>query len=188
MISDEQRFVWDIESLQDVAKYPDTRNLIDSSVILRRLLTDSAGPLIHRIAKRVDMQPRFTVLLKSTKEDVERLISEMTPDIVAMQINPDPSVMHGASTQQVGLDALLAIPVAYFEGKLLTVKEMINYVANVGGGVHKGQPKKKDNAETIHRTANILAVNGNPYPVENLKGIVNITIAGLTPHYLRLRV
>lgn len=191
MISDEQRFVWDIESLAEIAKYPHPKNLLDASVVLRRLLTDSAGPLIHRIAKRVDLKPRFRIFVGGTRSDFQAIIDGMPErardTLVSLYMNPDPSIAEAANTREVGLDEFLASPITYFEGKMLTVKEIINYVANVGGGVHQGKPSNRDNAETIHRTANTVWMNGRPYPLENLRNLLNITLYALTPHYRRLK-
>jgi hypothetical protein len=189
MISDEQRFVWDLDSLRDIAKSPAPKNLLDASVILWRLLTDSAGPLIHRISRKTGLKPRFRVFVNREKNEFQQLIDgfPVKDSLISMYLNPDPSIADKPNTKEVDLDEFLACPMTFFEGKILTVKEIINYVANVGGGVHQGQPTRRDNAQTIHRTANSLWINGKPYPLENLRNIMNITTAALVPHYDRLR-
>lgn len=189
MFSDEQLFLWDIDALQEISKYPHAKNLLSASVILRRLLTDSGQPLVHRICRKLNMKPTFKLFSKRKKEDFQKFVDTFPAkeSLICVYLNPDPSITDTPSTNEVGLDEFLASPITAFEGKILTVKEIINYVANVGGGVHQGKPTKRDNAETIHRTANSIWMNGLPYPLENLRNIINITIAGLTPQRDRLR-
>lgn len=43
------------------------------------------------------------------------------------------------------------------------MKELILYTANVGGGVHHGKPRDKDNAKVIHADAAKILIEGNPY-------------------------
>jgi hypothetical protein len=59
--------------------------------------------------------------------------------------------------------------------------------SNACGGAHKGKPRKKDNAEFIHDTANSVIIFGHPHPVGKLIDIVEIVVDALTPLRLALR-
>lgn len=73
-------------------------------------------------------------------------------------------------------------------GKLITIKEVIQYCANVGGGIHQRNPRDKNNAKTIHATANSILINNVPYPIGYLRNIVNICIMAILPVYERVRI
>jgi hypothetical protein len=190
MISSERRFVYDIDSLRQIASNPTEQNLLNSTVFLRRILTDSAGPSLHKVAKGRDFIPRF------------RVVDLPKPDAVphggqlhSFQIqNPDPSENPALPTKEIGLDDFLGLFLGRTEGVDYTVKQIINYVANVGGGVHHGEPKNKDNAKQIHHTAAEVQIHfyhgeqHYPYPVWLTRSIINIVLEALRPLYERLRV
>jgi len=55
MIPPEARFVWDIDALREIQKYPHTRNLVEASAILRRLLLESEC-LLHKVSRNRDFK------------------------------------------------------------------------------------------------------------------------------------
>lgn len=185
LFSNEQRFVWDIDALQEILRYPTQPHLLDASVILRRLLTDSGEPLLHKVARGRDFKPRFVV---SGKSGDPELAAKLFEGLVFAWRNPAFSHYAGSvPTRDLGLDEFLAEVVTRIGKTRITVKELINYVANVGGGVHQGSPRKKDNAEAIHTSAGQIMINGNPYPLDGMANIAKITVAALYPLYLRIR-
>lgn len=78
-------------------------------------------------------------------------------------------------------------PAHYAAGVPLTVKHLINYVANVGGGVHLGKPSTRDNAPLIHETADTFQMNGVPYPLSIMRPVVRVTLEALFPLYHQLQ-
>lgn len=183
MYSDEQRFVWDIDALQEIVKYPDARHLVEASAILRRLLTDSAGPLMHKVAAGRDFKPRFKVA-PSGREELDSILGDK---LLFHWSNPDPTWGGGIQFREMSLDAFLAEPMVFAASKKISVKHLINYMANVGGGVHQGKPTKRDNAEEIHATGSNVELEGFPYPVASIAPITKIVVEALMPLYLRLR-
>ncbi|WP_156467800.1 MULTISPECIES: hypothetical protein [unclassified Methylobacterium] len=144
MYSDSEIFVYDVERLSEIISNPTAGNLISASAILRRIFMDDGVPLIHKVARLVDLKPRFKIYSGYTKdsfEDLHKALSEIAP-LNHLYQNPDPSISPAAITREVGLDEFLGLPFHYAEGKSISVKDIINYCANVGGGVHKGEPKK----------------------------------------------
>jgi hypothetical protein len=59
IVSNEHRFVIDIDSLREILRNPNTKNLL-ASAVFRRLLTDGHA-LMHKVAKGRDFKPRFVV-------------------------------------------------------------------------------------------------------------------------------
>ena len=186
MFSNEYIFVADIDDLQRILKYPDTRNLLGASAILRRLLTDKQ-PLLHKVAKGRDFKPRFVVALRVEPEPPPPAKEAGFTSLKFEWTNPALDVRHGMPTKELGLDDFLREPVHQVGSTRITIKQLINYVANVGGGVHQGSPRKKDNAPTIDASAQSVIIGGNPYPLASMANIAKITRDALYPLYLRVR-
>jgi len=131
LFSDERIFVLDIDALQEIVKYPDTRNLLDASVRLRRILTDSGEPLLHKVGRGRDFKPRFKIAVEREDNPYGRPEEFLGEKLLHMWSNPDPSGFPNVSTKEVGLDDFLRSRRHYTRGTEISVKEMINYVANV---------------------------------------------------------
>jgi len=186
LYTNEQRFVWDVDALREIGKYPHPRNLLDASAILRRLLTDDRC-LLHKVAKGRDFKPRFAVAVRDKMEPPEEVKKYGITKLAFLWTNPSLDIRDGMPTRELGLDAFLAEPVHQIDQTMITVKQLINYVANVGGGVHQGAPKNRDNAPTIDASAKVLIIQGKPYPLASIEHIAKITVTALYPLYLRVR-
>ncbi|MDN3624858.1 hypothetical protein [Methylobacterium isbiliense] len=186
MYTNEQLFVWDLDKLRQISQNPHPRNLLDGSAILRRLLTDSSGPLLHKAAKGRDFKPIFRVI---GSPEGDRLLEDIFASgaVTFRYSNPDPDALKEGAGMQLGLDGFLARKIHFVDGKPITIKEVINFCANVAGGVHAGQPSRRDNAEVLYNNSSNVLVNGKPFPVESIRSIIDITIQALEPLYERLR-
>ena len=184
MYSDEQIFVWDVESLQAISANPTQRNLLDSSAILRRLLMDDGGPLVHKVARKFGVKVKYRVLNRSI-EDLSDMdgVGGATP--VHFFQNPMP--FESGNAIEVDLGKMLSTPMHRVCGSVLTVRDLIRYCSDVGGGVHQGKPKDRGNAKIIHETANDIWFGGSPYPLMELQAVIKIVLAALMPMYERLR-
>ena len=180
MIPPEARFVWDIDALREIQKYPHTRNLVEASAILRRLLLESEC-LLHKVSRNRDFQARFEMFKPVEPMNHPKSAFEWS--------NPDPSsVASPKNTQSLNLDAFLREPICTAGSTKITVKEVILYVANVGGGVHLGRPRNKDNAKSIDALANNGVWFGSqPIPIMILGPICNIVVKALMPLYQKVR-
>jgi hypothetical protein len=178
IVSNEEKFVIDIDSLREILKNPNTKNLLDASAILRRLLLDGHA-LMHKVAKGRDFKPRFVVpalTLMPMPEGIPEPSFWWT----------DPSAVHDRPTKDLGLDAFLSEPLHLVDGANITVRQVIDYVANVGGGVHQGKPRD-EKAKLIHETSDQTIIMGHAYPLASIRGIVQVTFNALIPLYFRVR-
>jgi hypothetical protein len=192
MFDDGLRFVWDIDALTKISANPTPQHLLDASVILRRLLIDDS-PLIGRMASRTGLGLKFRIFSGNAQSDFQELAEDLMSiaDLQYFGVNPNPGIFgekyaeeHGL---EVNLDKFLKTPMKFVHGKTITVYELIHYVANVGGGAHQGKPGAKRNAELIHQTANMLIIDGSPYPLDALRAIISITVTAAQSIYERLR-
>lgn len=189
MLSNEHIFILDIDALREIVKYPDTRNLLSASAILRRLLTDEGQPLLHKVARGRDFKPRFVVAIRDQSDEPPAPAKEYgLTNLKFRWTNPSLDVRQGVPTRDLGLDAFLSEPVHQIGPTQITIKELINYVANVGGGVHQGAPRKRDEAgKIIDASSNSVIINGHPYPLASMVHIAKITVDALDPLYQRVR-
>lgn len=189
MFKDVQIFLWDVEQLKEIQRNPSPRNLLASSAILRRILMDDGVPLIHKVSRELDLKIRFTVFYDAGKNEFDQIIENIPVKrgLKHIYINPDTTISNNAKTKDVDLGEFLAVPMFLAQDKSLTVKEIIRYCANVGGGVHKGVPRDRDNAKIIHETANEVWFNNVPYPIEIMRNIVNICVEAFQPAYDRIK-
>lgn len=189
MFSDEQVFVWDVESLQAIAQNPNPRNLLAASAILRRLLMDMGEPLLNKVSRKVDIRPLFKVLSYQNDSGFRNFYDKMPvkASLTHFYINPDTSIYPSANTMQIDLGRFLALEVFNTSGTHIKIKDLIKYCSDVGGGVHQGKPRNKNNAQLIHDTSADLLMNGHPYPLECLRNIVNMSIEAMLPIFNRLR-
>lgn len=184
MYSNEQRFAWDIDALREILNNQTPKNLLDASVILRRLLMDDGGPLLVKVSKSIDHKLIFRA--NSGVSDAEDH-GLLTKGSLFLWENPSCRVTSPDHLKSMGLDEFLKLKTHYVEGNYLTVNEIVKYCANVGGGVHQGIPKEKHNAKLIHETKEILSINGVPYPLWALVQLIEIIIDASIPIYDRLR-
>ena len=183
MYSDIEVFVWRFESLRDLIENPNDGNLLSASAILRLMLIDDGNPLILKVAKGRDFSPVFVVRDKPTLKTKQLEAGEHSFQIGHISPQSDSDTV-----KRLKLNEFLALKVIGLDDAHISVHEILSYVANVGGGIHKGSPKFKHNAREIHAYSGRIGFLGHPYPVEMVRQIGEITLVALSPLYHRLRV
>jgi hypothetical protein len=123
MISDEQRFVWDVESLREIVRNPSPRNLIDSTVPLRRLLMDDGEALVVKVARKCGMKVQFNVLTSSNRDGFQSIIDGLPVKrgLSMIYMNPNPSIYPNAVRENVDLGRFLSTPTTYLDGSKITI-------------------------------------------------------------------
>lgn len=189
MFSNEQRFVWDIDSLARIKENPTPPNLLEASAILRRIFMDDGEALLNKVSRGLGMKAHFRVFVGSHSIDAFKARMANIPvrdSLIMAYFNPDPSISQNAKTEELSADDFLRSPIHSADDKVITVKEVIRYCSDVGGGIHQGTPRKKNNAETIYKYSGIQ-FNDNPMPLMCMRNVINIALEGLMPLYSRLR-
>jgi len=191
MYSNEQIFVWDIDALNSIISNPTPRNLLDASAILRRLLLDASngGILVQKVSRGRDFTARFRL------PGSERYLAALNKlhsqqDLLWHYQSPliDGADKSAVATRMVSLQDFLREPLHLVAHTQLTIKDIIDYAANVGGGVHQGSPRQRDESgKVLHSSAGSLLIHGTPYPLQSIGDIVKITLDALMPLYQRVR-
>ena len=187
MYSNEEYFVWDMQALKEVLANVTPRNLLDASAILRRLLIDGSNSVLHKVAKSRDFKPLFKISDNDEFWAATQPESGKKPISLFRYHSLVPYLMPSDRTKLVGLDDFLATKCYGTEDADFTVKDMIRYTANVGGGVHHGMPRNKDNAQEIHAVADQVQIMGQPFPLDGMRAITFIVVKALAPLYELVR-
>lgn len=169
-------FVEDLQHMREVLgrAEPSQAELRRLSVTLRRILverdlTNVAAPRIGRIKlKAPDNKP----IIKSNKKlpiayfgsggvEVFGILVQCAMVDRAAQPRPLPEFRPG-HTIELRLDGFLSQPVLCLEGQLVSRARVIEYVANIGSGVHSGLLKsapanKRDAYETLSRVRRVAS-------------------------------
>jgi hypothetical protein len=158
-------FIEDMPHLREVLNRvdPDRGELRRSSSVLRRLLIDKGGDLRDIAAPRIG---RFTILSpdigpihKSARKSPLEFFQ--SAGVKAFGVQFATGILEKASKPRdlpgYSPDATVALPMDNFlsqqvlclKGEWVTRRDTIKYMANIGSGVHSGQPK-----EAVHRLLN----------------------------------
>lgn len=171
----EQLFVRTVHDLEIRLGSSDWYEVLGAAPLMRKLLWDR-HPLVHRANRRRQVQLRFAVAVRPSRpqSSVQPLMS-----FVGDGIDPEARVP-GASIETVSVDGLGRVVVGTVRGAELTVRDVVTFEANVGGGVHLGSPKKLG-----HRVAAELGdsmfVDEVPATLHQLRVIGRIVVRGLDP-------
>ncbi len=147
-------------------------DILMSAALVRKLLLDDT-PLVHLVNQRRKIRLRFTINNRKPPSDPP-------PILWSLQDGLDPETAHRSQPVEVTLDGLLSTPVFLANGKVLTIKHVVLYVANIVGAVHKGSARTEE-ARTLEQVSNSLQVGGYDPAVRTLQAISRVVIAGLEP-------
>jgi hypothetical protein len=189
LFSPEQLFIRDVDSLQEIVANPSASNLLNASAILRRLLMD-ASPLLHRANIENRLKIRFTITHHDAGELLDMLKElSLTDSLVFVSAGHclEPDTPSKYPPKQVTLDQFLATPVEHVRGHTFSVGDLIRYVANHAGGVHKSVPDS-DAMKVFESLATTTAILGQPAGLQTLLSICRIVLKGVEPLYDALRV
>lgn len=187
MYSSQSLFLYKMGKLKKAIETPSEENLFDAAAILRLVLLDSL-PLFVQANKGLQHRIRFVIQPMNIPTAPPMAEAGAPADggmRLAFSIAGDafsPDIMKANNSTTVKLDAFLASPVAFIVGHIVTVKDVILYLANIAGGVHKGTP---DNPKTkaIEEMSQVMELMGVPSILISMRSIIAITIAGLDPIY-----
>jgi hypothetical protein len=137
-------------------------SLLRASALLRELLIDD-HPVVHQVNHARGMRLRFRVRqAPPTSSGLH----------IWLGINPDDKVEESgseASTTEVGIRDLLALPMVFLPSSTLTVHDLITLGSNVLGGIHLGPPRQARHQELID------------YPLKISHGLVPIELVSMVP-------
>jgi hypothetical protein len=152
-----------LERARQISKLMESHNeieLLDLSGHLRQLLVD-AYPLIHKANERHRLKLRFKVgMFRQTPDQF--VLFQSLEDGVDPDCRPP-----GSPSKEVDLSGFLKYEVLFIKGSPRTVQDMIQFAANVAGGIHHTN-NSSERQRIIAEYSTSMGIGGLPAGVRQL--------------------
>ncbi len=172
----DQLFLHTLEDLERRTAAADEYEVLMSAALLRKLLLDK-GRLMDQVNRRHRLDLRFRI---SAVSPLEQLIHEDNPMFWVIEDALDPDCALAYAPFPATRDQFLARRVMRFSGNWITVRDVINQLANIEGAVHRGEAKDA-RERALREVAKFYSHSGLPGAVNQVKLIGRITVRGLSP-------
>lgn len=157
----EQIFLGKLADLGRRVEKPDlsTRNaeyeLLMAAPLLREILFGSPV-LIHVANREHRLKVRFRFV---SHKPLPPDLAHLAPMVVTTLGNMPTEAYPEHLLEDMTLDQFLGAPVAYVLGRAVTVRDVVDYAANVAGGVHLGE-STSGNRPTVRAIDEMIRMNG----------------------------
>ncbi len=172
----DQLFLHTLDDLERRTTTTDEYEVLMSGALLRKLLLDGTR-LTDQVNRRYRLDLRFRI---SAVSPYEQLLYEDNPVFWAIEDALDPECALAYAPFDATRDQFLGRRVMRFSGNWLTVRDVINQLANIEGAVHRGEPRDA-RERALQEMANFYRHSGLPGAVNQVKLIGRITVRGLGP-------
>ena len=175
----DELFVHTLRDLQDRSKAVDEYEVLMCVPLLRKLLMDST-PLMDQVNTELRIRVRFPI---NGVSEFEELIMSYGLTFWSLEDGIDPEFDQGtgmAVPLEATRDQLLARRVMVVNGKEITIRDLIDQLAHIEGGVHLTSPKE-DKEKVLKEVAQRVYVGGLPAGVRQVRSIATVVLRGLQP-------
>lgn len=169
-------FVHTLRDLEERTASTDEYTVLMSAALLRKLLLDDSR-LVDQVNRTYRLKLRYRI---SDVSPWEKLILDDRPVFWIIEDALDPDSPFAYVPYDATRDQLLARQVMYFSGSRITVRDVIDQLANIEGGVHSGSPKD-DRQRALQAAAQFYSRAGLPGAVSQTRLIGRIIVRGLRP-------
>ena len=174
---DENRlFLATLRDLEERLTRPDEYGMLRTAALLRQLLLDK-NRLVDQVNRPLRLKFSFEI---ADNEAYQRVIFADRPSFYSVQDALDPTDPIFGRTRILTRDQFTGTLVMVVDGNPITIKDLINHLANVEGGVHKGTPKT-DVQRAIAVAIPFLTVGNIPGTHRLVSTIAKIVLAALEP-------
>lgn len=169
-------FVYTLRDLEQRTVADDEYEVLMSAALLRKLILDK-GRLMDQVNRSHRLDLRFRI---SSVSPLEQLIHGDNPLFWAIEDGLDPDSPLAYAPFNATRDQFLARRVMRFEGSWITVRDVIDQLANIEGAVHSGKVKD-ERQRALQAAAKFYSRAGLPGAVSQVRLIGRITVRGLSP-------
>lgn len=169
-------FVYTLRDLERRTVATDEYEVLMSAALLRKLLLDK-GRLVDQVNRNHRLDVRFRI---SGVSPLEQVIYEDGPMFWAVEDGLDPESPVAFEPFDATRDQFLGRRVMRFGGRWITVRDVIDQLANVEGAVHSGEAKN-DRQRVLQAASSFYSRAGLPGAVSQIRLIGRITVRGLAP-------
>jgi hypothetical protein len=168
-----------VHTLRDLERRTAANNeyeVLMSAALLRKLLLDQ-GRLMDQVNRRYRLELRFRI---NGVSPFEKQILDMNPTFWALEDALDPDSSLAYAPFDATRDQFLARRVMRFGGSWITVRDVIDQLANIEGAVHSGRAKDERH-RVLQAAGKFYSRDGLPGVVSQVRLIGRITVRGLNP-------
>jgi hypothetical protein len=176
-----------LETLRDLQKRVDSAqpeyNVLMAAGLLRKLLLDE-----QRVTDRVNRGETRRLKIKyriNDRQPIWQVAGGPRPTMWSMEDGFDPDTATRAQPLAVTRDQLLARVVMLHKGYEVTVKDLIDHAAHVGGAIHLGEPRT-EREKALSDLAAQINIGGYAAATRALQALGRVVLKGLAP--LKARV
>lgn len=169
-------FIYTLSDLEQRAAAADEYAVLMSAALLRKLLLDK-GRLMDLVNRSHRLDLRFRI---SGVSPLEQLIHDSNPMFWTIEDGLDADSPLAYAPFNASLDQFLARRVMRFGGSWITVRDVIDQLANIEGAVHSGKAKG-ERQRALQAAAKFYNRAGLPGAVSQVRLIGRITVRGLSP-------
>jgi hypothetical protein len=168
-----------LKDLRSKIKSNDPYQLIKSSELIRTLLFDSSGPLVHKLNREHKLKIEFKYNdAKDTLDGYKKAgIPIPTTFMIADGFFPGTAIAKSKTVTEK-LDNFLKALLIYHGGREYSVKDILNHAVNFLGGTHHDDPKKEKEL-VLTQLNNELLIGGHSSIVLPLKAIGLVVLDAL---------
>lgn len=175
-------FVHTVDWLSGVARRnpPNEHELLLASGRLRMLLLDKQ-PLLHQVNAPRKFDVRFRIV-RTGRSAYTKAVLDLKPMMWAVADGIAPAFARPGSgpIESVGLEAFLHERVMIYRGEDVTIRDLIDHLANVAGGVHAGKARDPHNL-ALNQMSDEIMLGGLDSPIWCLRGVAAVVVDALTP-------
>lgn len=143
--------------------------------LLRKLFLDD-HPLVDQVNRPHKMKFEFEVTVSINKPH-----ESDTESVWSVQDGFDPeTALPGKPRKTLSRDQFLQETVALVFGRKYTVRDVIQFEANIAGAVHAGSPKS-EKEKALHQLNQIVGIGGYSPALRQLLAIARVSLKALEP-------
>lgn len=172
----EELFINTLHDLELRIGSSDEYSVLMAAALLRKLLVDG-GRLMDQVNRKYRLRLRFRI---SAVSSFEKLILEDNPIFWSLEDALDPASPLAYGPFDATRDEFLSRKIMRFNGQWITVRDVIDQLANVEGAVHSGEPDT-DHQKMIQAAGKFYSRAGLPGVVSQVRLLGRITAQGLSP-------
>lgn len=175
-------FIQTMDWLADVSRRepPDEHELLLAAGRLRLLLLDG-----QRLLDQVNGVRRFDVRFRIVRHSKSAYLAVVLEDKPLMWaavdgLAPEFAIPGAGPVESVGIEAFLHERVMIYLGEDVTVRDLIDHLANVAGGVHAGKARTPRD-QKLNEMGEQITLGGFDAPIRCLRGIAVVVVGALSP-------
>ncbi|WP_146060520.1 hypothetical protein [Amycolatopsis sp. CA-128772] len=171
-----QLFIHTLQDLEERTQSTDEYTILMSAALLRKLLFDELR-LIDQVNRTHKLKIRFRI---NGVSPIEQFNYDNPPVFYIIEDAFDPDSPFTFSPYDATLDQFANRRIMYSNANWITVRDAVNYFANIAGAVHHG-PAKNVRQHALDAAAAFYGHQELPGALHQMKLIGRLTIEGLDP-------